>query len=176
MPLHPSLEGTQIVLGTRTLEGRVPHLSGSYDVYEKWKENVLCEFVALLPHKDATHSLRKFFHYDLTFPLHVVMQSRLDGLSLSHPRDLRYGVSGERYLDDDVFTLIEVRRDPESGRYIQFWCGWKRVKWSKHFPKLVIIWKVSVYFCHVMWYEINISCPMSHVILRIKYLSNQIFR
>lgn len=58
-----------------------------------------------------------------TFPLDVVVQARLDGLALPHPRDLGHRVSSEWNLDDDVLALVEVCRDAETRWYVQFWCS-----------------------------------------------------
>lgn len=55
-----------------------------------------------------------------TFPLHVIVKSRLDGLSLPDPSDLGYGVSGEGDLDDHVLALVEVGGDAEPRWHVQF--------------------------------------------------------
>lgn len=57
----------------------------------------------------------------LTLSLHMVVVSRLDSLSLSHPRDLRYRVSREWNLYNNVLALVEVSADAEAWRYVQFW-------------------------------------------------------
>ena len=58
-----------------------------------------------------------------TFPLNMVMMTRLDGLSFTHPRDLGHGVAGEWNLDHHVLALVEVRSHTETWWHVQFWCG-----------------------------------------------------
>lgn len=58
-----------------------------------------------------------------TFPLDVVVVSRLDGLSLAHPRDLGHGVAREGDLYHHVLALVEVCGHAEAWWHVQFWCG-----------------------------------------------------
>uniref|UniRef100_A0A1Y1MJ51 Uncharacterized protein n=1 Tax=Photinus pyralis TaxID=7054 RepID=A0A1Y1MJ51_PHOPY len=57
------------------------------------------------------------------FDLNMIVSSRLDGLSFSHPGDSWLGIASEWNLNNNIFTFIKERSVTEAWWYIQFRCG-----------------------------------------------------